>query len=449
MKVPSINMISSAVSSAGKHIKKGAEAVSNQMNESAFLTNALESMASSARAIIDPKKKEILNNFDFIIDKFKSGEASKEFIVNGKNMARDIEVLNKSGRLIDNYVPIYKSKEEAIEKSLTGDVFQIKGDKAVSILNRKGKVEQLKMDRQSYFDMFPPLERFVGIQPKFGICYEITALNAVMENPKARENLLKCIDTVSKKGEVRITFPNGKKSGYSIKSDMIDDSRSKDFYIQSDIGLRHNIKGCKGLRYIQYALGKEYEKPFIDYAIAKLEKSGDKSTAREIQKMLRQNNYDGIRDITGGTHRNATLATNLRESGDAIVPWRLMGFERNGTIEAGDYLSKEKPADVLIKDRKFLDVFKDDNLVSNKEVLMDKLCSPEFFENHLVEAYVGNEKSASNLEKWHSFRLTPILDDAGEIEAYALKNPHGMTDERIEFADITDKIDSISFAKID
>ena len=449
MKVPNINVISSVVSSAGKHVNQVAEGLPKCANESAFLTNTLESMASSARAVIDPKKNEILSNFDFIIDKFKSGEGAKEFITNGKNIARDIEILNKPGRLIDNYVPIYKSKSEAIEKSLTGDVFQIQGDKAVSILNRKGEVEQLKMDRQSYFDMFPPLERFMGLQPKYGICYEITALNAVMENPRARENMLRCIDTVSKKGEIRVTFPNGEKTGHLIKPETIEDSKAKDFYAQADIGLRHNVKSCTGLRYIQYALGKEYEKPFIEYTIAKLEKEGNKSTAREIQKMARQNNHDGIRDLCDGEHKNATLATNLREAGDAIVPWRLMGFERNGTIEAGDYLSKEEPAKILIKDRKFLDTFKDDNLVTSEEEFLDKLCSPEFFENHLVEAYVGNKESGSNLEHWHSFRLAPILDDAGDIEAYALKNPHGVTDERIEFSDIADKIDSISFARID
>ena len=449
MKVPNINVISSVVSSAGKHVNQVTEGLPKCANESAFLTNTLESMASSARAVIDPKKNEILSNFDFIIDKFKSGEGAKEFITNGKNIARDIKILNKPGRLIDNYVPIYKSKSEALEKSLTGDVFQIQGDKAVSILNRKGEVEQLKMDRQSYFDMFPPLERFMSIQPKYGICYEITALNAVMENPRARENMLRCIDTVSKKGEIKVTFPNGKKSGHLIKPETIEDSKAKDFYAQADIGLRHNVKSCTGLRYIQYALGKEYEKPFIEYTIAKLEKEGNKSTAREIQKMARQNNHDGIRDLCDGEHKNATLATNLREAGDAIVPWRLMGFERNGTIEAGDYLSKEEPAKILIKDRKFLDAFKDDNLVTSEEEFLDKLCSPEFFENHLVEAYVGNEKSASDLEHWHSFRLAPILDDAGDIEAYALKNPHGVTDKRIEFSDIADKIDSISFARID
>ena len=480
MKVPNINVISSVVSSAGKHVNQVAEGLPKCANESAFLTNTLESMASSARAVIDPKKKEILNNFDFIIDKFKSGEGAKEFITNGKNIARDIEILNKPGRLIDNYVPIYKSKSEAIEKSLTGDVFQIQGDKAVSILNRKGEVEQLKMDRQSYFDMFPPLERFMGLQPKYGICYEITALNAVMENPRARENMLRCIDTVSKKGEIRVTFPNGEKTGHLIDPKVINDDKAKEIYIQNDIGIKHNVRACDGLRYIQYALGKEYEEPFIQDMIKSLRKIGDKDTANTIEKMYngKTKNINGIKEIAIDypNHRKDAnghpiivvdkkltpeekdeikffkgnlLSTDLRSAGDAIVPWRLMGFERNGTIEAGDYLSKEEPAKILIKDRKFLDAFKDDNLVTSEEEFLDKLCSPEFFENHLVEAYVGNKESGSNLEHWHSFRLAPILDDAGDIEAYALKNPHGVTDKRIEFSDIADKIDSISFARID
>lgn len=479
MKVPNINVISSVVSSAGKHVNQVAESISNHVDNPEVLTNALDREAYYAKIFCQDKKETIVSNYKTFIDNFKSGKNSKDFIVNGKNIARDIEILEKPGRLIDNYVPIYKSKSEALEKSLTGDVFQIQGDKAVSILNRKGEVEQLKMDRQSYFDMFPPLERFMGLQPKYGICYEITALNAVMENPRARENMLKCIDTVSKKGEIRVTFPNGEKTGHLVKPEMIDGSKEKDIYAQNVIDSKI-VRACDGLRYIQYALGKEYEEPFIQDMIKSLRKIGDEDTANTIEKMYngKTKNIKGIKEIAIDypNHRKDAnghpiivvdkkltpeekdeikffkgnlLSTDLRSAGDAIVPWRLMGFERNGTIEAGDYLSKEEPAKILIKDRKFLDAFKDDNLVTSEEEFLDKLCSPEFFENHLVEAYVGNEKSASDLEHWHSFRLAPILDDAGDIEAYALKNPHGVTDKRIEFSDIADKIDSISFARID
>lgn len=479
MKVPNINVISSVVSSAGKHVNQVADVVSKHTSNPDVLTSALDREAYYAKIFCQDKKETIVSNYKTFIDNFKSGKNSKDFIVNGKNIARDIEILEKPGRLIDNYVPIYKSKEEAIENSLIGDVFQIQDDKAVSILNRKGKVEQLKMDRQSYFDMFPPLERFMSIQPSFGICYEITALNAVMENPKARENLLKCIDTVSKKGEIRVTFSNGNKSGHLVKPEMIDGGKEKDIYAQNVIDSKI-VRACDGLRYIQYALGKEYEEPFIKDMIKSLKKIGDKDTAKTIKNMFdgKDKNIDGIKeiaidypnhkkDINGykiivvdkkltsdeeneiKVLKNNLLSTDLRSAGDAIVPWRLMGFERNGTIEAGDYLSKEKPAKILIKDRKFLNTFKDENLVTSEKEFLDRLRSPEFFENHLVEAYVGNKQSVSDLEHWHSFRLAPILDDTGKIEAFALKNPHETTDKRVELGNILDKIDSISFARID
>lgn len=87
--------------------------------------------------------------------------------------------------MIDNYIPVFRSEQEALSKVKTGDVFQIQGRKTVAIRNKADEVEQLSMDRESYFELFPPVERFINVQPEsYGICYEVTSLNAVMENLK-------------------------------------------------------------------------------------------------------------------------------------------------------------------------------------------------------------------------------------------------------------------------
>ena len=78
----------------------------------------------------------------------------------------------------------------------------------------------------------------------------------------------------------------------------------------------------------------------------------------------------------------------------------------------------------------------------------DQIWNPNFFENNLVEAYIGDQHSNSDLSKLHSYRLKPIYDKNGKIDSYLLKNPHGLADQKISFDDIFDKIDSISFSKI-
>lgn len=423
--------IKNIAETVAKHVETEVLTASKHTENSKYVTSSLDAMATSGRVFADKKKFEILARCTKFIKQFEGKD-----VVKGENVLRDIEVLKKPGKLIDNYVPIFRSEKEALETVKTGDVFQIQGRKTVAVKNKSGKVEQLSMDRDSYFELFPPVERFMNVQPQYGICYEVTSLNAVMENPETRENLLRCIDTVSAKGKVRVKFPNGSKDGVEFYPNDIKHE-----------GMKYYSTGCEGVRYIEHALGKEYEKPFIEYTIAKLKKTGQTDLSKKIEQLYKWGQYDEIAKLCGAENR-ASLATNLRESGDAVVPWRILGFKDNGTVESGDFLSKQKFGKRLIDDRKWLDEFKSDKPQTDDTKFLELISSPEFFDSHLVEAYVGDSASKSNLYKWHSYRLAPILDKNGNIESYALKNPHGVTYEKVSSDDILETIDSISFAKI-
>ncbi len=432
MKVFNAREIKNVVECVAKHVEAEVAPKVSHSENPRYVTNTLDAMATSARAFVDKKKTDLLTRYADVIKLFESKSA-----VNGENVLRDIEVLKKPGHLIDNYIPVFRSEQEALSKVKTGDVFQIQGRKTVAIRNKADEVEQLSMDRESYFELFPPVERFINVQPEsYGICYEVTSLNAVMENPQTRENLLRCIDTVSEKGMVRVRFPNGSSEGSRFKPEEIKKE-----------GMKYFSKGCEGIKYIEHALGKEYERPFIEYVIAELKNMGATSEAKKIEQLYKWGQYDEIAKICGAKNR-ASLGTNLREAGDAIVPWRILGFQENASVETGDYLSKAKDGSRWIEDRKWLDVFKDKTVITDSEEFAERIWSPEFFRTHLVEAYVGNAASTSPLYQWHSYRLAPILDKKGGIEAYALKNPHDTVDKRIEFDEIFDMIDSISFAKI-
>ena len=438
MKVFNTHEIKNAFECVSKRVETNITPTVEHSENSSYITNSLECLSNSARAIIDENRTALQIRYADLLTKYEEGTLKNEYIINSEGIIKDLELLKKGGRLIDEYIPIFSSKEEALAQAKMDDVIQIRGDKTVSIMNSSGEIEPLKMDRKSYFKLFPPVERFMGTQSdSYGICYEVNALNTVMERPETREAILKSIDTVSEKGKIKITFPNGKPEGTTFSPDEIEKE-----------GLEYYMKGCDGLKYIEHALGKEYEIPFIEYTISQLEKSGQTDLAKRIQQLYKWGDYDEIAKLCGADNK-ASLATNLREAGDSIVPWRLLGFERNSTVETGDYLSKVKDGNRLIDDRHWLiEVFEDNNVITDSENFAECIWSPEFFEKHLVEAYVGNKNSLSPLYALHSYRLAPILDNNGKIQDYALKNPHNTIDEKISFEDIFDMIDSISFAKI-
>lgn len=138
----------------------------------------------------------------------------------------------------------------------------------------------------------------------------------------------------------------------------------------------------------------------------------------------------------------------MREGGDAVVVWRIMGLGRNQSIETDKFLDKIQKSKHLIDNRNYLDIYKTDKIITDKEQFAEQIWNPNFFENNLVEAYIGDQHSNSDLSKLHSYRLKPIYDKNGKIDSYLLKNPHGLADQKISFDDIFDKIDSISFSKI-
>ena len=112
------------------------------------------------------------------------------------------------------------------------------------------------------------------------------------------------------------------------------------------------------------------------------------------------------------------------------------------------FLDKIQKSKHLIDNRNYLDIYKTDKIITDKEQFAEQIWNPNFFENNLVEAYIGDQYSNSDLSKLHSYRLKPIYDKDGKIDSYLLKNPHGLADQKISFDDIFDKIDSISFSKI-
>ena len=353
-----------------------------------------------------------------------------------QNIREDLKIIRQKGELIDNYIPTYKTKTDAWQNARKGDVFRIENEETVSMLTDSGRVEPLSMRAEDYMELFPPVSRFINIQGHFGNCYEVTALNELMENPQTRERIYKSIDTISGDG-IKIRFLSGtNKKGITIKPSELDAETAKGQY----------SSGCKGIQSLEYALSKEYETDFISYHIKEALKRGDTATANKIKTLYAQGNTGAIAEMFGG-NREQSLGTNLREGGDAAIVWSKFGFKKNGEYAFQNY--SEKAGSVApIRCFDWAERFITGNLDTSEELFKTKLKSPDFFKNHLVQVYVNKENRCTNLMPGHSYRLSPVYDEKGKITSFTTINPLEGTARPLDLNSAINSIDYITYARI-
>ena len=85
------------------------------------------------------------------------------------------------------------SQQEVLKQSKCGDVVEI-GNKL--FVNEENQLTELKITRQKFMELFPPIERFLTMQGSLGNCYFVSVITAIMNNPKTRANIYKSFDMV-------------------------------------------------------------------------------------------------------------------------------------------------------------------------------------------------------------------------------------------------------------
>lgn len=89
------------------------------------------------------------------------------------------------------FVPDFESREEAEANIDIGDVCQIAGDKNISVKTETGEIEEIFMSKETYLELFPPVERFALSQSNLGNCYFVAAIDSMYQNKNARHKILK------------------------------------------------------------------------------------------------------------------------------------------------------------------------------------------------------------------------------------------------------------------
>lgn len=144
----------------------------------------------------------------------------------------------------DVYCPEVQSVEEGSRSRKTGDVFKVADEDMIYVKDDGDKAHQLKMDKETFINLFPPAQRFASAQYAIGDCYCVATLNSVMENPKTRIALY---DAIEQDGDdIHVKYPNG-------KADYV----AKDGQLQAETNVKMVMRGAQGMRLLEDAFGLE------------------------------------------------------------------------------------------------------------------------------------------------------------------------------------------------
>src|SRR5699024_5317550 len=138
-----------------------------------------------------------------------------------QNIKQDIDKLFECYRtdksVADAFVPTFKTKDEANSSLSVGDVCQIEGEDRISIKKDEGEIEKLFISKNTYLELFPPVERFLYTQSNQQDCYFISVFDSIYSNPHSRYKILGLFNE-RKNGKVDASIENFKYTGSHVSS---------------------------------------------------------------------------------------------------------------------------------------------------------------------------------------------------------------------------------------
>ena len=187
------------------------------------------------------------------------------------NIIKDLKTYNHAKEndipLEEAFCPTFASQKEADKQVAAGDVFKIDGEENIYVKKNDNDSIQLKMDRETYMELFPPINRFASCQGSVGDCYLLSTMNSIMDNPYSRSAIYECF--TQKGNDVEVKLPNGFATAV-FPNKNLPENCDKDKYSE----------GSTGIKLLEHVYGKELE--------AKKNKLIDSLMEKEISKMENQ-----------------------------------------------------------------------------------------------------------------------------------------------------------------
>lgn len=141
----------------------------------------------------------------------------------------------------EHYFPQLKSiDEKEIAKLTTGEAFSV--NQEMFVKTEKG-FEKLKINKEVYEKLFPPIQRYAMAQGPLGNCHLMAALDSITKNPQARIDLYKMFEQTE--NGVKCTIKGYPQNGIAF-----------DFNNLSVLYGKNNLNGSLGHKMIEYSYAK-------------------------------------------------------------------------------------------------------------------------------------------------------------------------------------------------
>ncbi len=317
---------------------------------------------------------------------------------------------------IDMFIPSVKSIDKGISEFKVGDVFEVKGNKNIFLKNTESGVTALDIDKESYFKLFPPVERYASAQGEIGNCWEVTGINTILNNPEERIKLLSCF---SQDGEdILVKLPQGKLQVHF-----------KNGTLPNNLNLDYFTKGADGVKMIEYVDFREMQHSEIERyfnAITNDIKNASDEVSRE-ELLNRLSDFTNLVENSTNNLRiyktqNGQLGYEILEDGIVPTIYRTGGESQYLWEKLGYKNARYVPN------------------TQNYAMLKD----PETFANSIIAFatkddlnWKYHEYKPLGLAKEHAYRLNPVVEN-GEVVSYNIINPWGIFESNIDLERLED-----------
>ncbi len=351
---------------------------------------------------------------------------------------KDLELLYDTyinhGDVKEAFVPTLKNPDEALSKREIGDVFQVEGQDNIYIKTSDTRTKPLKMTRDTYLKLFPPLERFALYQGDAGNCYMLSCLDAMNSNPQSREKLLSCFE--EKDGKLNVSLP-GSSYVFTMDNDKLP-PEIKNFKEQYSMG-------SAGFKILEHVYGKDVQTKLTQEALEILKNQSQNAkgffTKRMFKKQLVEfekalaENPDNV--IVDRTISNQSVSWN-----DSIgVDWSLLDKSNSSFKRASDYYRGRGGHEEWVFQRFGLHPEKLFDLNSqNSDKAKNLLFNPENKDKYLFTAFSSGNGLYTEPEGLldenygiytrHSFSVKPKIDKNGNMLLH-VSNPWNSTQSSV------------------
>lgn len=229
---------------------------------------------SAVASVIDNNEKEapyVSKLVDMVADGKLWRGVLRYYCPNGetnKNVASDIDLIKSAEannkNVKDAYVPHFANKNDGIKNVPLGETFEVEGEKNIYFKNSENEAQQLKMSKDMFVELFPPVERFSCVQGAAGDCYLLSTLSAFMNKPETRGIIYNMFEEKDK--NLNIKMPESDFT-YTVPKDNL----------RQDIDKWQHMQGSTGMVLAEHAYG--------EYLQDKLENNFYKEMNTAISKM--------------------------------------------------------------------------------------------------------------------------------------------------------------------